>query len=48
MKHPLPPALPRVQKVFTVPFRDLFEIWEELARQWTDHTPQQPPSNEVE
>jgi len=29
--------LPRVQKVFTMPFRDLLEIWEELARQWSEH-----------
>lgn len=28
-------ALPRVQKVFTMPFRELFKIWEELARHWT-------------
>jgi len=33
-------ALPRVQKVFTMPFRELFKIWEELARHWTDRSRQ--------
>ncbi len=30
-------ALPRAQKVFTMPFQDLFEIWEDLAHQRASH-----------
>jgi hypothetical protein len=32
--------LPRAQKVFTMPFQDLFEIWEETAKH---HTRKHPP-----
>lgn len=34
-------ALPRVQKVFTMPFRDLFDVWEQVARQWSEHSRKQ-------
>lgn len=27
-------TLDRVQRVFTMPFRELFELWEDLAKQW--------------
>lgn len=31
-----------------MPFRDLFEMWEEVARQWSDHTRQHPTGKEEE
>jgi hypothetical protein len=35
--------LSRVQKVFTMLFSDLFEVWENIAQQWSEHTRQHPP-----
>ena len=40
-----PEALPRVQKVFTMPFSELFELWESTAQHWSDHTRQHPPKS---
>jgi hypothetical protein len=35
--------LPRVQRVFTMRFDDLFEIWEQIAREWLQGHPPHPP-----